>query len=71
MAGPDGDVHARGVTHGTPTVRGRALMLAVAPPLEGAGVVVGAALGVAVAVTLVAGAQYLLDGTRAASTTGE
>ena len=52
------------------TVQGLALMLAVAPPLEDADVVVGAALWVAVAVTLVTGAQYLLDGTRAASTTG-
>ena len=51
-------------------MQGLALMLAVAPPLEDADVVVGAALWVAVAVTLVTGAQYLLDGTRAASTTG-
>ncbi|SVB04172.1 uncharacterized protein METZ01_LOCUS157026, partial [marine metagenome] len=52
------------------TVQGLALMLAVAPPLEDADVAVAAALWVAVAVTLVTGAQYLLDGTRAASTTG-
>ena len=52
------------------TVQGLALMLAVTPPLEDADVAVAAALWVAVAVTLVTGAQYLLDGTRAASTTG-
>jgi len=52
------------------TVQGLALMLAVAPPLEDADVAVAAALWVALAVTLVTGAQYLLDGTRAASTTG-
>ncbi len=52
------------------SIQGLALLLAVMPPLEDAGWLVGAALWLAVAFTLVTGAQYLLDGSRATSTTG-
>ena len=53
------------------TVQGLALLVAVVPPLEDADLVVDVTLWVAVAFTLVTGAQYLLDGGQAASTTGE
>jgi len=52
------------------TIQGVALLLAVMPPLEDADLVVQACLWVAVAFTLVTGAQYLLDGGRATSATG-
>ena len=52
------------------TVQGVALLLAVVPPLEDADLVVGASLWLAVAFTLVTGAQYLVDGSIATSTTG-
>ena len=52
------------------TIQGVALLLAVMPPLEDADLVVQACLWVAVTFTLVTGAQYLLDGGRATSTTG-
>jgi len=51
-------------------VQGTALLLAVLPPLRDADFVVQASLWLAVAFTLVTGAQYLLDGSRATSTTG-
>jgi CDP-diacylglycerol--glycerol-3-phosphate 3-phosphatidyltransferase len=51
-------------------VQGAALLIAVLPPLSGADVLVGLLLWLAVAFTLVTGAQYLLDGSRATSTTG-
>ena len=53
------------------TVQGLALLVAVVPPLEDADLVVDVTLWVAVAFTLVTGAQYLLDGGQAARTTGE
>jgi hypothetical protein len=46
------------------------MLLAVVPPLEDADLLVEVALWVAVAFTLVTGAQYLADGSRATSTTG-
>ena len=52
------------------TIQGVALLLAIMPPLEDADLVVQACLWVAVAFTLVTGAQYLLDGDRATSATG-
>ena len=52
------------------TIQGVALLLAVMPPMEDADLVVQACLWVAVAFTLVTGAQYLLDGGRATSATG-
>jgi CDP-diacylglycerol--glycerol-3-phosphate 3-phosphatidyltransferase len=52
------------------TVQGVAMLLAVVPPLEDADLLVEVALWVAVAFTLVTGAQYLADGSRATSTTG-
>jgi len=45
-------------------------MLAVLPPLEGADLLIGAVLWIAVAFTLVTGFQYLADGSRATSRTG-
>jgi phosphatidylglycerophosphate synthase len=51
-------------------VQGVALLMAVLPPLEDADLVVQAGLWLAVAFTLVTGAQYLVDGGRATSTTG-
>ena len=51
-------------------VQGAALLLAVLPPLRDADLVVGVLLWLAVAFTLVTGAQYLLDGSRATSATG-
>ena len=52
------------------TVQSVALLLAVMPSLEDADVLIGVALWVAVAFTLVTGVQYLLDGSRSTSTTG-
>lgn len=52
------------------SIQGLALMLAVFPPFEGADLLVDAVLWVAVGFTLVTGAQYLLDGSRATSRTG-
>jgi len=52
------------------TVQGCALLLAVLPPLEEQGWLVTGTLWLAVAFTLVTGAQYLVDGSRATSTTG-
>jgi phosphatidylglycerophosphate synthase len=51
-------------------VQGTALLLAVLPPLRDADLVVGVLLWLAVVFTLLTGAQYLLDGSRATSTTG-
>jgi CDP-diacylglycerol--glycerol-3-phosphate 3-phosphatidyltransferase len=51
-------------------VQGVALLMAVLPPLEDADLVIQASLWLAVAFTLVTGAQYLVDGGRATSTTG-
>jgi len=51
-------------------VQGTALLLAVLPLLRDAEFVVQASLWLAVAFTLVTGAQYLADGSRATSTTG-
>jgi CDP-diacylglycerol--glycerol-3-phosphate 3-phosphatidyltransferase len=51
-------------------VQGAALLFAVLPPLRDADPLVGVLLWLAVAFTLVTGAQYLLDGSRATSTTG-
>jgi len=51
-------------------VQGIALLAAVMPPLRDADLAVGVLLWLAVAFTLVTGAQYLLDGSRATSTTG-
>jgi phosphatidylglycerophosphate synthase len=51
-------------------VQGVALLMAVLPPLADADLVVQASLWLAVAFTLVTGAQYLVDGGRATSTTG-
>ena len=47
-----------------------ALLLAVLPPLRDADLVVGVLLWLAVVFTLLTGAQYLLDGSRATSATG-
>ncbi|MDP6976905.1 MAG: CDP-alcohol phosphatidyltransferase family protein [Acidimicrobiales bacterium] len=52
------------------TVQGAALLIAVLPPIEDADWLVTSSLWVAVAFTLVTGAQYLADGSRATSTTG-
>lgn len=52
------------------SVQGAALVLAVTPPLLDADLVVAAALWIAVAFTVVTGAQYLVDGQKATSTTG-
>ncbi|MEO2171002.1 MAG: hypothetical protein ABGY25_04775, partial [Acidimicrobiales bacterium] len=51
-------------------VQGVALLMAVLPPLEDADLVGQAGLWLAVAFTLVTGAQYLMDGGQATSTTG-
>tara|TARA_B110000438_G_C15738416_1_gene617340 strand:- start:92 stop:685 length:594 start_codon:yes stop_codon:yes gene_type:complete len=53
------------------TVQGVALMLAVLPPLENIQWVVDAGLWTAVTFTIFTGFQYLFDGSRAASTTGQ
>lgn len=47
-------------------VQGIAILLALAPPLAGHGVVLSVAVWVAVAFTLVTGVQYVIDGRRAA-----
>jgi CDP-diacylglycerol--glycerol-3-phosphate 3-phosphatidyltransferase len=52
------------------TVQGAALLIAVLPPIEDVDWLVTSSLWVAVAFTLVTGAQYLADGSRATSTTG-
>jgi CDP-diacylglycerol--glycerol-3-phosphate 3-phosphatidyltransferase len=52
-------------------VQGIALLLAVLPPLEDADLFVNAMLWLAVAFTLVSGAQYALDGQKALSGTGD
>ena len=52
------------------TVQGAALLIAVLPPIEDVDWLVASSLWVAVAFTLVTGAQYLADGSRATSTTG-
>ena len=51
-------------------VQGTALLIAVMPPMRDADLVVDVALWLAVSFTLVTGAQYLRDGSRATSTTG-
>ena len=51
-------------------VQGMALLVAVMPPMRDADLVVGVALWLAVVFTLVTGAQYLRDGSRATSPTG-
>jgi CDP-diacylglycerol---glycerol-3-phosphate 3-phosphatidyltransferase len=52
-------------------VQGIALLLAVMPPLEDADAFVAGALWVAVALTVVTGLQYAIDGQRAMSATGD
>ena len=52
------------------TVQGAALLLAVVPPMRDADLAVDGALWLAVSFTLVTGAQYLRDGSRATSPTG-
>jgi len=51
-------------------VQGTALLIAVMPPMRDADLVVDVALWLAVFFTLVTGAQYLRDGSRATSPTG-
>ncbi|MEE2769284.1 MAG: CDP-alcohol phosphatidyltransferase family protein [Actinomycetota bacterium] len=70
LAGRGLAVPARRSAKWKTTVQGLALMLAVAPPLRDTDILVIVALWLAVAFTLVTGIQYLLDGVRAASTTG-
>ena len=53
------------------TIQGAALLLAVLPPLEEADLLISIALWVSVLFTLQTGIQYLLDGKKSTSSTGE
>ena len=53
------------------TIQGAALLLAVFPPLEEVDVLIYVVLWISVLFTLQTGAQYLIDGAKATSTTGE
>ena len=53
------------------TIQGAALLLAVLPPLEEADLLISIVLWVSVIFTLQTGIQYLLDGTKTTSATGE
>ncbi len=53
------------------TIQGAALLLAVFPPLEEVDALIQVVLWISVLFTLQTGAQYLLDGGKTTSTTGE
>lgn len=59
-------IPARRLAKGKTLVQGLATALCIVPPLAGHGTVLQVALWVAVAFTLASGAQYLVDGRRAA-----